>query len=303
MKRLMIFLVVMFWSAWVSVGFTEELSIQEPINQFSYKQSHEQMIYPCVRVNRGGSGTIIYSKPDIVIKSDKDIGGYLDLKYSTYVLTNYHVIADAIKIEEVWDTDLQKEIKKEKRDLVYVEIFQYKNLSVPIGTLRVEANVILYDKTGDMALVKLSTENEIDNVARLLPKDLCDDMRVTMKTIAVGCSLGCPPLPSEGMLTRLNMPINSLMYHMSQSNIIFGNSGGAMYLSQNQKLIGIPSMVPVVGWSSPVTHMGLFIPIDRVYEWLEEEHYDFIYDNTKSEKKCLELRESELEKMKNNNEK
>ena len=54
----------------------------------------------------------------------------------------------------------------------------------------------------------------------------------------------------------------------------------------------------VIGWGTPITHMGFFIPVNRVYEWLEEEHYDFIFDTTKNEKECLEVREVEIEKKK-----
>ena len=65
------------------------------------------------------------------------------------------------------------------------------------------------------------------------------------------------------------------------------------------ELIGIPSMVAVIGWSSAVTHMGLFIPIERIYRWLEKERYDFIYNPEKVEKVCLEEREKEIkEKLK-----
>ena len=60
------------------------------------------------------------------------------------------------------------------------------------------------------------------------------------------------------------------------------------------QLIGIPSRV-IAGWGmGVVSHMGLFIPIERVYKWLEREHYDFIYDSTKTEKECLETREKEI---------
>jgi len=45
--------------------------------------------------------------------------------------------------------------------------------------------------------------------------------------------------------------------------------------------------------------MGLFIPIKRICEWFGEEHYDFIYDISKTETECLEVREKEIEVKKN----
>jgi len=250
-------------------------------------EAHEKYIYPIVRVTQrftGGSGTLVYSLASL---DTPDI-------YSTYVLTNYHVIANAITIKEEWDSNLQREVKKEKRGIVYVEIFKYRELSTPIGTLKVEAEIVLYNKDEDMALIKLKTEEKADYIS-ILPKSGIQ-YKVMDETIACGCSLGFPPLPTTGVITRLNFQINSLPYHMSSSQIIYGNSGGAMFLAETGELIGIPSLVPVVGWGTVVTHMGLFIGIQRIYEWLERENYDFVYDDTRTEKECLEDREKDIEK-------
>ncbi|GAG75424.1 unnamed protein product, partial [marine sediment metagenome] len=88
-------------------------------------EAHEKYIYPMVRCN-GASGTIVYSR-------QKDKLGV----YSTYILTNYHVISDAIRIVKKWDSDLARDIKTEKRSIIYVESFKYRNISTPIGTLNV----------------------------------------------------------------------------------------------------------------------------------------------------------------------
>ena len=249
------------------------------------KPAHIALIYPVVRITSGmdaGSGTIIYSKIN-----DKEI-------YSTYVLTNNHVIEGMVTIAEEWDSDLQETVKKEKRGIVYVEIFQYKNVSIPVGTLKIEAEIIIYNKDEDMALVKLSSEKKAEYIAELYPRNRTEDILVMDETVAVGCSLAFPPLPTTGILTRKNFQVNSLPYHMSSAQTIYGNSGGALFLDATGEFIGIPSLVPVVGWGTPITHMGLFIPIDRIYDWLEKEHYDFLFDTTKNEKACLELRKTEI---------
>ena len=178
------------------------------------KPAHIALIYPVVRITSGmdaGSGTIIYSKIN-----DKEI-------YSTYVLTNNHVIEGMVTIAEEWDSDLQETVKKEKRGIVYVEIFQYKNVSIPVGTLKIEAEIIIYNKDEDMALVKLSSEKKAEYIAELYPRNRTDDIFVMDETIAVGCSLAFPPLPTTGILTRKNFQVNSLPYHMSSSQIIYGN--------------------------------------------------------------------------------
>ena len=259
----------------------------------SGEKAHTAMIYPVVRITMGnsaGSGTIIYSKLDGYDKG-KEI-------YSTYVLTNHHVVESAISIFEEWDSVLEENVKREKRGIIYVEIFQYKNLSIPVGTFKVEAEIIAYNKDEDMALVKLSSEKKVDYVAALYPRNKGNDLHVMDETVAVGCSLAFPPLPTTGIITRKNFQINSLPYHMSSSQIIYGNSGGAMFLDSVGQLIGIPSLVPVVGWGTPITHMGLFIPIDRIYDWLKREHYDFLFDSIKTESGCLETRKREIEEKK-----
>jgi len=259
----------------------------------SGEAAHTAMIYPVVRITTGsaaGSGTIIYSK----------LNGYDSGKetYSTYVLTNQHVVDSAITISEEWDSVLGEDVKREKRGIIYVEIFQYKNLSVPVGTLKIEAEIMAYNKDEDMALVKLSSEKKADYVAALYPRKKGDALHVMDETVAVGCSLGFPPLPTTGIITRKNFQINSLPYHMSSSQIIYGNSGGAMFLDSTAELIGIPSMLPVVGWATPIMHMGLFIGIERIYDWLEKAHYDFLFDSTKTEMGCLEIRKKEIEEKK-----
>lgn len=252
------------------------------------KDGHEKYIYPVVRVSTntgGGSGTVVYCK-------EIEPG-----KYSTYILTNHHVISDAISISEEWDSTLGKNKKVERLALVYVEIFKYRDVSVPVGTLRVEADIKIYNEAEDMGLIRLRYDDPVCNVAALPERN--KTFLVLDESIAVGCSLSFPPLPTVGIITRLGVNIRSLPYHMSSAQIIYGNSGGAMFLPDGL-LIGIPSLVPVVGWGTPITHMGLFIPIDRVYDWFEKEYYDFIFDRDKTESESLESREKEIEEKRKN---
>ena len=263
------------------------ICVSDALSAMTGIKAHEKYIYPVVRVTHGrvgGSGTIIYSQLN------------KDSIYSTYILTNHHVIADAISIEEKWDSDLAKQVKREKRSIVYVETFKYRNLSTPVGTLKVEADIVIYNEDEDMALIKLRSEEEAQYIATLF---LNDTYNVMDETVAVGCSLGFPPLPTVGHITRKDFQIDSLPFDMSSSQIIYGNSGGAMFLAETGELIGIPSLVVAIGWGSPISHMGLFIPIKRICEWFGEEHYDFIYDISKTEKDCLEIREKEIEVKKN----
>jgi len=252
------------------------------------KAGHEKYIYPVVRVSASGgvgSGTVLYSQPNE------------DLDYSTYVLTNYHVIGRNITVVEKFDADLGKDVKTEKKSICYVEIFKFRDLSTPVGTLKVEADIIIHTRDQDMALLKLRSVDGVKHRAQLLKKEEVDNIRCLDENVAVGCSLAFPPVPTIGYLSRKNIQIDSLPYHMSSAQIIYGNSGGAMF-DGDGNFIGVPSRGMVVGWGTPVTHMGFFIPVSRVYDWLESEHYDFIFDPTKNEKECLEIRKKEIEEKK-----
>ncbi len=271
-----ILLIILFVFFFINYSFSEILKNNE---------AHEKYLYPIVRVTvgqTGGSGTIIYSKNN-------------NKKTSTYILTNHHVIDDAIKIEDLWDSNLRKNIKVENRNIVYVEIFKYKDMGTPIGTMKLESDIIIYNNKEDMGLLKLRLTEPIKYIASLPKEDEVNDYNLFDETIAVGCSLGFPPISTPGIVTRKNFQIDSFPYHMSTSQIIYGNSGGAVFLASG-KLIGIPSLIPIAGWGSPITHMGLFIPIERIYKWLKKEGFDFIFDINKDEETSLKAREERIKK-------
>ena len=257
------------------------------------------MFYPTVRVRTkkaGGSGTVVYSK-----KHGEEV--------HTYVITNHHVIADSVKIEKKWDSVLKRKTDKEKLDTVFVEFFRYNNYSHTVGSFAVEADIVAYSEVEggqDWALLRVrDKENTADWVANLFPLDDLDNVHIFDKSYAVGASLGHPPVASEGMITYMDDEIDSYKYWMSSAPTIFGNSGGAVYrLSGNRKIyeyIGIPSRISIqpMGFSADaITHMGYFIPIERIYKLLEENSYQFIYDDSISIEDCNKLRAGEKIKSK-----
>jgi len=69
-------------------------------------EKHRRMLYPMVRVRTekaGGSGTIVYSE-----KVPGEEG-----KFETYLLSNYHVVDEAVKQEKEWSPLLQRDVKKD----------------------------------------------------------------------------------------------------------------------------------------------------------------------------------------------
>ena len=257
-------------------------------------QKHEQMFYPTVRVRTkkaGGSGTVVYSQ-----KNEKDGEIY------TYVITNQHVIADSVHLEKKWDPVLKRKVDKEILDTVNVEFFRFNNYSHTIGSFAVEADIVAYSEVEggqDWALLRVrDKENEADYVANMFPLDDLDNIHIFDETYAVGASLGHPPVAANGMITYMDDEIDHYKYWMSSAPTIFGNSGGAVYrwsgTRKQYEYIGIPSRISIqpMGFSADaITHMGYFIPIDRVYKLLEDNDFQFIYDSNYSIEDCKKARE------------
>jgi S1-C subfamily serine protease len=254
-------------------------------------QKHEQMFYPTVRVRTkkaGGSGTVVYSE-----KHNGEV--------YTYVITNHHVISDSVKVEKKWDPVLKRKVDKEILDTVFVEFFRYNNYSHTVGSFAVEADIVAYSEVQggqDWALLRVrDKENTADWVANLFPLDDIDNVHIFDEVYAVGASLGHPPVASDGHISYMDDEIEHYKYWMSSAPTIFGNSGGAVYRwSGNRKqyeYIGIPSRISIqpMGFSADaITHMGYFIPIDRVYTLLDDNDYQFIYDSEFSIEDCSKAR-------------
>ena len=254
-------------------------------------QKHEQMFYPTVRVRTkkaGGSGTVVYSEK------------YNDEVY-TYVITNHHVIADSVKIEKKWDPVLKRKVDKEILDTVFVEFFRYNNYSHTVGSFAVEADIVAYSEVDggqDWALLRVrDKENTADWVANMFQLKELENIHIFDEVYAVGASLGHPPVASDGHISYMDDEIDHYKYWMSSAPTIFGNSGGAVYRwnddNKQYEYIGIPSRISIqpMGFSADaITHMGYFIPIDRIYNLLEENDYQFIYDDKVSIEDCEKAR-------------
>ena len=244
------------------------------------QKKHVQMLYPVVRVtvkNSGGSGTILYSE-------DRGDG------CQTYILTNHHVIADAIQITTVWSSLLQQDVKQEVNDEVKVEVFRYTDGSRQDFTDACQAEIVAHSKEHDLALLRLKTNRKLDSVAKLLPTDA--KVYIFQPIYAVGCSLLHPPVATKGEINYLDDVIDKKVYWMGTANIVFGNSGGAVFTEYkgDYYFIGVPSRV-AGHWVQIFPHMGWFIPISRVREWVKAEHLDFLVDPNVKPSDCFAKRE------------
>ncbi len=264
-------------------------------NLTDLQKLYNQVLYPQVRVKTdkfGGSGTIVYSKCSANKKS-----------WSSYILTCRHVIDEAVQVVVKWSPPpIGHDIKQEMRKLVTVEFFDYENVlhgHRPINS-SVDAEIMAYDMEHDMALLKLRTLKSCPAVANILPLDLKETIQLGSPVVAVGAALLHDPILTFGQITHMGDEIDYKDYWMSNANIAFGNSGGAVFYQHDGTyyFIGIPSRVDVVGWGSPVTHLGYFSPINRVYEFLKEQMFDFIIDPSQTELGCEERRKAKEEEEK-----
>jgi S1-C subfamily serine protease len=239
---------------------------------------HEQTLYPTLRVTADkatGSGTIIAS----VQRTDADEDG--ELGFNTYVLTNHHVVSSAIRVEKTFDPAKGRYVTKDYRDLVRVEVFDYKNLSTITSRTTADAAILAYHEKRDIVLLRLKTNQQFDYVAKILPSEKARDIHIYDPLVTVGCGLGQPPFPTTGWLTGKDVEIDHFPYWQTSCPSIFGNSGGAIFLDRTLEFIGIPSRVAVSGGmfgGSAVTHLSYFIPPMAIAKFLNDEGYHFLVD-------------------------
>ena len=230
---------------------------------------HREMLDTVVRIDTSGSGTVIYSK---------DHGSAPEVSHETYILTNYHVIADQIKISEVWSPTLQKKVKRETRAPVTAFWFDYVKCARSVGTRGRLADIVAHDEQRDLALLQLRDyERGVERVAHMLPED--EVPKLGQRVWAVGAGLGFPPSMTSGEMAFSEQIINGSRYQLATAPIIFGNSGGALFARSTDRrqyeMIGVPSRVSAAGFQA-ITHMGWSIPTETVYKFLRENFHGFV---------------------------
>jgi len=200
----------------------------------------------------GGSGTII-SK----IETENSKG----FKY--FVLTNAHVTtprfftgitkADAItgKVTvETIDTGCCISV----RDKTLQDWRQYG------------ATVTAEDVELDLAILSFNSDEEL-STAKIATKRMTDDINVFDTVFSVGCQLGMPPTPTEGIISRIRHGENEgspwVVYH-NTSPIAVGSSGGGMFKEYDGHyyLIGIPFSRAMVHFGIGVPHLAEAISIE-----------------------------------------
>ena len=256
------------------------------------KEKHEKMLYPMVRVRTtraGGSGTIIYSKP---VPGSED-------EYETYLFSNFHVVEDAVSHKKEWNPLLGRDVKKDVISAVSVEQFFFEYDSWESTTHNFKGKVMMYDKNLDVALIKIQSSMQFKYVATLFPKgEEKKRLRIFTPVYAVGCGLGHAPLQTRGELAGFDDIIDNYPYWLSTAATFFGSSGGAVFLADTYEYIGIPSRIAVTGLfgSDAITHMSFLNPIPNLYKFLDDNLFQFIYDDSFTSTQCEEMRKKKRER-------
>jgi S1-C subfamily serine protease len=167
---------------------------------------------------------------------------------------------------------------------ICVETFE--NSSV---TGRYEAMVAACDKTADLALLKFKSPLRL-SCARMVPAEMLRKSVVFDEVFAVGCRLGMPPAPSDGIVSAESAVPNSRLW-ITSACAIFGNSGGGVFLKSTGELLGIVIMVAMVRTEllaepggeplggavlHPVSHIGFFLPASEVRAFLDKSGFGWI---------------------------
>lgn len=248
------------------------------------QELHEKVLYPVTRVKTakaGGSGVLVYSKED-----PENKGQWINI-----VLTCEHVIADAVTVKSQWDSLLKREVKKDVLEEVSIEVFDYVGSKIASAN-STQAEIIAYDKNHDLAAVKLTNTKPQDWVADLYAEDAIEDLTLFDEVWTSGCSLLHDPFANKGELTYLREMIDQKAYLMYNAPSIFGNSGGGLFHG-NGGLLGLCSRITNIqlGFGIDVmTWMGFSTHPDRIYEFLEHQELQFIYDDNDNYYEALERR-------------
>lgn len=268
-----------------SISFAEDKSDNTVKAKYSYdvECKKEHILLPVVRVSTPtgiGSGTIIYSE-------DRDVSG----EFKTFLFTNHHVIASAITVTKKWNSLTLRQEDVEVIEKVLVEVFRYTVDGKSNGRINYDADIVAYDKDEDLALLQLTTKSKMPNSACIIPdKELSPT--VFEKVYVSGCSLAEPPMHTTGDITSVDKLIDRKEFWMVSAPIIFGDSGGAVFLERGDNFfwIGIPSRVASTSMQA-ITHMGYIIPPNRIKEWIKGQHLDFLIDPLKTPDKCFAERD------------
>ncbi len=155
-----------------------------------------------------------------------------------HIVTNYHVVADANKIEVIFSDDRQ-----------------------------VEAEVVGVDPRNDLAVLRVDPGT---TPAPPLPVAAADDVRVGQRAIAIGNPFGLDRTLTTGVVSALGRPLETdtgdYIFNVIQTDAAInpGNSGGPL-LNSRGEVIGINTAIQQgaegIGFAVPAATLRRVVPV------------------------------------------
>ena len=131
------------------------------------------------------------------------------------------------------------------------------------------------------------------HVATIIPRDEISDVHIADPVWVSGCSLLHDPFPNAGTLTSIREIIDQKAYVMQNAPSIFGNSGGGLFHGVTGNLLGLTSRITVtqLGFGVDVqAWMGFSTHPERMYEFLDHQELQFLYDDRDDYYSAMERR-------------
>lgn len=236
---------------------------QNPEERATIKKKQE-MLYPIVQLligQRTGSGIVIYSG-----KCKKE-------EWCTYIQTNHHVIETAI-------TKTKKEGGISVIILVLVKWSDETDFDGKNNLSSSIAEVVAHDADRDLAVLRLFNHKTGPNRVVFFQSNDTTPLDVFDTVFAVGAGLTFSPFPTSGIVSYLSRIINGNRHIQASPPVIYGNSGGGLFrksLQHNRyEMVGIFTRIPSTPNDGAITHMGFFIPIETIREFLKKSDFNFI---------------------------
>lgn len=206
-------------------------------------------------------------------------------KFDVHILTAYHVI--------------QKSIPKPGETTEPIEVKLYKPDASLEGTY--VADIVGCTEKRDIALLRVTTPTAFKTLVKLAPREALRTLGIFAPIYAIGCPLGHDPMPTLGEISSTHKLVNGEKFWMMNAPTIFGNSGGGVYLRSTHELVGLSAMICTYDnfVSTPVPHLSIMVPLDGIYDWLDEQHLQYLYDPTASKEACQRARDEAARQPKN----